>query len=274
MADGRKPYDLTGAAHDYPEREGPPRRTLLIATHPRSGSSLLGEALYFAGGLGCPLEYFHRGFLPGLAGRWGTHGLREQIAAVHRHRTDPSGTLSVKIFWRDVEDLAAELDPARFGELRGRAPDAVTPDDYRAIAAVLAQAFPNPEHVHLERIDRVRQAVSGLAATQTGQFRIVPDMGEQPAIGTAAYDFDRIDGYVAYSDFCHGHWRNYFAATGTAPLALTYEQLAADYEGSVRTVLGHFGSAAAVPPMRMRRQADAGNEAWVLRYLRERTERA
>ena len=51
------PYDLASAAHDYPIWEGLPRRTVLLCTHPRSGSTLLGEALYFAGGLGCPLEY-------------------------------------------------------------------------------------------------------------------------------------------------------------------------------------------------------------------------
>ncbi len=50
-------YDLVRAEADYPEWQGPPRRTLLICTQPRSGSTLLGEALWFAGGLGCPLEY-------------------------------------------------------------------------------------------------------------------------------------------------------------------------------------------------------------------------
>ena len=52
-------YDLAGPEGDYPEWDGPPRRSIVLCTHPRSGSSLLGEALTFAGGFGCPLEYFH-----------------------------------------------------------------------------------------------------------------------------------------------------------------------------------------------------------------------
>jgi len=264
-----KAYDLTRTEHDYPPREGPPARTVLIATHPRSGSSLLAEALYFAGGLGCPIEYFHRGFRPGLAARWGTASLAEHVAAVHRHRTEPAGTLGVKIFWRDVAEMAAERDPDRFALLPDMIPDAVTAEDYRAIAALLEPILPNPRFVHLERTDRVRAAVSGLAAVQTGLFRVTPDTDTQSA-KAVAYDFDRIDGLIAQSDFAHGHWRNYFAATGVKPLALTYEQLAADYGAAVRRVLDGLGCDAPVPPARMRRQADVGNEALVLRYLRER----
>lgn len=269
MSETRRSYDLTGAEHDYPPREGPPARTVLIATHPRSGSTLLGEALYFAGGLGCPLEYFHQGFRPGLAERWGTETLDEHAAAVHRLRTDPSGTLGVKLFWRDVAEMAAELDPVRFEGLEARRAGELTLDAYRAIAALLEPVFPNPSFVHLERKDRVRQAVSGLRATQTGEFRVIPEMGGAAAKGEADYDFARIDGLVAQSDDSHAHWRNFFAATGAPPFALTYEALAGDYAGSVRAVLDHLGSDAAVPPVRMRRQSDAGNEAFVLRYLRE-----
>ncbi|MGH6615019.1 Stf0 family sulfotransferase [Sphingomonas sp.] len=265
----RNPYDLTDADHDYPARDGPPLRTILICTHPRSGSTLLGEALYFAGGLGCPLEYFHRGFRPGLAGRWGTAGIGQHIATVHRLRTDPGGTLSVKLFWRDIEDMAAELDPERFGMLQETPPGAVAPETYRAIAALLSEAFPNPSYVHLERRDRIRQAVSGLAAVQTNLWRVIADRDVQPAKGEADYDFDRIDGYIRYADFCHGHWRNFFAAIGVTPCTLSYEALVADYTGAVTGTLTQLGSDAAVPSARMRRQSDAINERLVLAYLRD-----
>ena len=273
MTGPHKHYDLTSAAHDYPPREGPPARTILIATHPRSGSTLLGEALYFAGGLGCPIEYFHHGFRPGLAARWGTHDLAGHVAAVHRLRTDPSGVLSVKLFWSDLVEMAAELDPARFGDLADCQPGDTAPETYRQIAALLAGVFPAARFVHLWRSDRVRQAVSGLTATQTGLWRMIPEMGEKAPAGPAEYDFDRIDRYVAHADFCHAHWRNFFAAIGQSPPALTYEELAGDYEGSVRALLDALGSDAPVPPIRMRRQSGASNEAFVLRYLREHRER-
>lgn len=265
---GRKPYDLTLAAHDYPSREGPPRRSVLICTHPRSGSTLLAEALYFAGGLGCPLEYFHQGFMPGLAARWGTGGLEDYIATVHRLRTDPQGALGVKLFWRDIEYLAAERDPARFGTLPGLRPDAVPPETYRAVAAALADIFPHADYVHLRRRDRVRQAISSLAAMQTGVFRMVGERQESEA--AAKYDFGRIEYYLAYSDFCHRHWDNFFAAIGQSPYQLSCEALATDYAETVGGALAHLGSSAVAPPPRLLRQYDSVNEAFVLRYLRDK----
>jgi LPS sulfotransferase NodH len=169
----RAPYDLTEAAHDYPAWHGPPRRTVLICTHPRSGSTLLGEALYFAGGLGCPLEYFHSGFRPGLAARWRAPALVDYIRAAHRWRTDPDGTFAAKLFWPDLVQLAGERAPGDHSALDTMPPEAVPPATYRAIGAQLAAIFPNPRFVYLERRDRVRLAISGMAALHSGRWRVV-----------------------------------------------------------------------------------------------------
>ena len=268
-----KPYDLATAEHDYPAWDGPPLRTILICTHPRSGSTLLGEALYFAGGLGCPLEYFHAGFRPALASRWGCAGLSDYSRAVHRWRTDPSGTLSVKLFWRDVAELAGELRPGRFDDLHERPPEATSPETYREIAALLAPLFPAADYIHLVRRDRVRQAVSAAAAVQTGVWRQIPQMGERAEAAPPSFDYATIERLIAYADFCHRHWRGLFAAIGAVPYGLAYEDLTRDHDTTVRAVLDHLGSAAAVPPVRMKRQSDARNEAMVLRFLREHAAR-
>ena len=64
MTTPRKQYDLSNSDHDYPAWEGPPRRTIVICTHPRSGSTLLGEALFFAGNMGCPPRILSSRFSP------------------------------------------------------------------------------------------------------------------------------------------------------------------------------------------------------------------
>lgn len=266
----RKPYDLATATHDYPVWHGPPRRTILICAHPRSGSTLLGEALYFAGGLGCPLEYFHVGFRPSIAGRWGESTLPGYGAAVIRHRTDPGGTLSVKLFWRDVMEMAIELDAPRFSHLLDTQPEDTPAGTYREIAALLAPFFPAPRFVYLSRRDRIRQAVSAIAANDTGLWRFIPDVGEQEPRADPQFELDRVERLIGFADFCTGHWRNFFAALGVAPYETSYEELAADYVAAATGVLRHLGSDAAPPPIRMHKQSDARNEATVLRYLRER----
>ncbi|CAN5868173.1 Stf0 sulfotransferase family protein [soil metagenome] len=270
----RRPhYDLSTAAHDYPVRDGPPARTILICTHPRSGSTLVGEALYFAGGMGCPLEYFHAGFRPALAARWGAAEIHEYLGAVSRHRTDPGGVLAVKLFWRDVEELALELDPARFAALNGASPAATPPAVYRDLAALLTGLFPAPVLVHLRRHDRLRQAISAMVASETGQWREIPGITAPAAETRPAFDSERLERLMGYSDHCHGHWRNLFAAMGVAPHELSYEALVADYRQAIAALFARFGSSAEPPPVRMRRQADGHSEALALRYLRERAAR-
>ena len=268
-----KTYDLATARYDYPIRTGPPRRTVLVCSHPRSGSTLLGEGLYFAGGLGCPLEYFHAGFRPGIASRWGCPALPEYASAVHQRRTDPSGTLSVKLFWRDMAELATELAPGQFDDLHDCPPEATSPDTYREIAALLAPLFPAADYIHLVRRDRVRQAVSSTAVTQTGIWRQIPEMGKRTEAAPPRFDFATIERLIAYADFCHRHWRGFFAAIGTVPYVVAYEDLARDYPAAMRAVLDHLGSDAVPAPVRMTRQADMRTEAMVLQFLKEHSAR-
>ncbi|MCA1196538.1 Stf0 sulfotransferase family protein [Sphingomonas sp. R647] len=263
------PYDLASAAHDYPDWDGPPLRTVLLCTHPRSGSTLLGEALYFAGGLGCPLEYFHAGFRPSFARRWDAPDFDSLSAAIRRHRTAPDGTLGVKLFWRDIEEIARDADPEleRFANVP---PSDVPADYYGVLAGHVARLFPNPAFVHLWREDKLRQAVSAVLAIETGRWRSIPGATQDDAPAAAPFDIERIERIMSYSDFCHGHFRNLFAAMAVRPLSLTYEALTADYAATVCAVLRHLGSDAEPQTPRMRRQADGASEAMVLRYLRER----
>jgi LPS sulfotransferase NodH len=260
-------YDLVTARHDYPPRDAPVQRTLLICTHPRSGSTLLGEALYFAGGLGCPLEYFHRGFRPALEQRWGTRGIHEYVHATHRYRTAPNGIFSAKLFWQDVEELIGQLDPARFPPREPIPAEQRDPPFYRDVLACLADIFPNPTFVHLVRQDRVRQAVSSLLAVQTGLWRAIPELGEREPRAEPIYDYDRIAALVALSDYSHGHWAKFYDACGILTYTLYYEDLDDNYATTLARLWQYLGHEDKVAVARMRRQGNAHAEAFVRRFL-------
>lgn len=268
-----RPYDLATAAHDYPAWSGPPARSILICTHPRSGSTLLGEALYFAGDLGCPLEYFHVGFRPRLETEWGAHDTPGYTREMWRRRTAPGGTLSIKLMWRDVQELALEHDPEGLAEIESSPPEAVSPATYARVARLIEDLLPAPICVHLYRRDRLRQAVSAMIATQTGQWRSIPG-AEMERVREPEYDDATVTRLIGYSDFCHGHWRNLMAAMGRPGLSLAYEDLVRDYAGSVGSLLAQLGSNGSPAPVRMRRQANDLSEALVMRYLQERGIRA
>jgi LPS sulfotransferase NodH len=267
------PYDLTVASADFARWEGPPRRSVVICSHPRSGSTLLGEAIRFAGGLGCPLEYLHGGFRPTIAERWHAPDLDAYVAALHRYRTEPSGVFSIKLFWQDVEDVAHERAPDRFPPRGTTPPEAMHEHDYRDLLAQFADILPNPEFVYLERRDRVRQAVSAMVAAQTGLWRSIPGVGRQEAVGAAEYDYDRILGMIVYADYGYAHWRRFFAANGVEPYRVTYEELVDDFEHVLNGLFARLGSASVPSPRRMLRQADRTTEAMVLRFLRDHAAR-
>ena len=263
-------YDLARAEYDYPQWDGPPRRTILICSHPRSGSTLLGEALTFAGGLGCPLEYFHAGFQPGFSHRWDASDIRAYVAAVWRHRTDPGGTLAVKLFWRDLVETAEALGGGPVRLRHSVYQDDPQTDAYRALGVLIATHFPRPVFVHLTRRDRIRQAVSGLAASQTARWRDIPGLAVREGYAAeAGYNFARIDDLLRYARTCDAHWERFFVANQVAPYRLVYEDLARDYQATMTPLLRTLGSKAVAPPPRMRRQADADTEAFVLQYLRD-----
>ncbi len=177
---------------------------------------------------------------------------------------------SAKLFWRDVVELAQEvgtdLSDAALAAAPGDTPDGV----YRALGAQIETFFGRPTIIHLRRLDRVRQAVSAALATDTGVWRHVggrPDAGSEAPV---AYDPDRIERLVGYSDFCHGHWDRLVEVMGWAAYPMRYESLIADFAGEVRALFDWLGQPQAPQPSRMLRQADHRNEAMVQAFLRDR----
>ncbi|MBU1170198.1 MAG: sulfotransferase [Proteobacteria bacterium] len=267
---GRKPYDLATSNADYPLRNGMPHRTILICTHPRSGSTLLGEGLYHAGGMGCPIEYFHRGFRPGLALRWGAFDIQSYIQSVYRLRTDTNGVLSVKLFWGDVYDMVNECFPSQFDDFFEGPAESASPAVYLELRKRLETIFPNPAFIYLTRLDRVRQAVSTVIAKQTNLWRSIPGVGEQKPQCETSYDYDEIMYSLSYADFCNAHWKRFFQMTGVPVYNLVYEDIARDYQGSLSGLFKYLGCPRLLAqPVRMRQQSDAKSEKMVLRFLNE-----
>lgn len=275
MAAGAAPaesrsYDLVLA--NYPEWQGEPARSLVICTQQRAGSTLLGEAIYFAGGLGCPVEYFHIGFRPGFERRWKLTGLRDYVATLHRLRTDPSGTFAVKLFWRDLLSVAREMELEGFGpvcELGSlQEVQRLSPEMHRQMfEAVFSSFIPRPVFVLLTRRDTVRQAVSLTIASQTRAWR---KFGHDDGRGElrAEYSFDQIVRNLAGIQRWNADWVEFFRLNGLQYYEIVYEDLWQDYEATLRTFFAAVGrpDAPVVPP-RLHKQADAQSEDFVRRFL-------
>jgi LPS sulfotransferase NodH len=265
-------YDLAQPSADFREWNDRPQRTFLICTQMRSGSTLLGEAIYFAGGLGCPVEYFHRGFRTGFERRWATSDIRAYAKMVHRYRTDPSGVFSVKLFWGDLLELVCEVAPGEFSSLDGVNASRIDASVYRRIFSTIADIFPCPTFILLTRRDEIRQAVSTFVATETRLWRRFSTRTGAPR---ADYNFDGIVQRLAEIQNDNHHWLNFFRGNGLQYYGMTYEDLADNYEVTLRRFFAALGRPdAPITPPRLQKQADVYSEELLERFLIEFHQRA
>lgn len=232
-----------------------PRLSLVVCATPRSGGNLLCEALTNTGLAGRPAEHFEAGPRRTLSGLWNADGdLLAYLAELFERTSTPNGVFATKV-------MAGEL-----AELR---------------APLLGGAFPNPRYVWIRRRDTIRQAVSSEIARQTG---IWSSAGEDLPIRTPRPRFDRAAIAACLQDIerAESSWRTFFSAAGVEPVQVWYEELADEYEGTARRVLGELGIE--VPPdlrlgpRQLSRQAGAVSERWVERFRqalsRQRSSRA
>jgi trehalose 2-sulfotransferase len=259
-----------------------PTRSYLVCATPRSGSTLLCKALAQTGIAGRPEEYFEarrdtghppaprdyftdarKGTDPFLASGAGPvapeysslEGIADygdHVARSLQRGTTENGVFGAKVMWGHLADLSALA--------RGEPPE------------LFDRLFGPPRYVWVSRRDRVRQAVSLWKALQTQAW--AADDGDG-AGHEPVYSFEAIDHLRALIAAHDRAWMAFFDANGIEPLAVTYEQVAADLPGVVRSVLQHLDLDPAAadgvrPPME--RQADARSDEWVERYERDAAE--
>lgn len=242
-------------------------RTYVVASIPRSGSTLLANALWDTHRVGAPKEYLNpmqvrdwearlapspftrlrhaalRGPLVGLAGRgpWTRDRLSAYLDRVRARRTGPEGWFGLKLHHHHL--AAWFLD-------RGWDVDELLHVD---------------RWVAIHRADHLAQAVSWARALQTGAWASWQRPWRAPV-----YDARLIRSRLRAIEQAERGWDAFFVARGIEPLRVSYESLVDDRAGTVRRVLA-FLDVHDAPPLAepdTRRQADAINLEWIARFQR------
>jgi trehalose 2-sulfotransferase len=268
LPDVADPYDLAGPAYDTDSGPGAPVRSYVLCSMPRSGSTLLAEALHSTGVAGTPIEYFDRtNAFALLYRRWGCTGIGDYIERMHQLRCTPDKLFGTKLHWFQLEELTAEM--ARTGLVE------VAAGDERALTLALGAVAPHATYVLVRRRETDRQAVSWFIAESTRRWSSLmtgPDGGVR-CRGVPDFDLDAIEQRVRRLEEGGLAWERLVRSMGGQVLTVVYEDLTADYERTVRRVAERIGitlGAAPLPPPRLRRQADERSEAMVERFRAER----
>jgi LPS sulfotransferase NodH len=141
----------------------------------------------------------------------------------------------------------------------------------RELLAAAPRALPPTRYVWIVRRHRVRQAISWERAEQGGTWARLA--GERPlAVPRPRFDARAIARRLAEIERQEAAWRAWFEAAGATPIRVAYEDLAADYETTARSVARALAievpAALSMGERTLLAMADPTTERWVRRFER------
>jgi trehalose 2-sulfotransferase len=271
-----------------------PQCSYLICATPRSGSTLLCEALINTGLAGRPQEYFEalketglprrpQDYFsdidnPEIAGLLGQYSqlddelpafandasYADYLSRVMAQGTTPNGVFGAKLMWGYFADFISYLrDIPHYRTL--------------PVPQLMAAIFPDLHYITVTRRDKVRQAVSLWRAIQTRTWRQEEDILRGHYHHELVFHFEAVDYLVRQIEEHEASWWQYFAENHIHPFKVVYEELTHSYEETAKDILRFLG--VRVPAQlpfaerRMKPQADALSEQWVQQYYAAKQEK-
>jgi LPS sulfotransferase NodH len=259
-----------------------PERTLILASTPRTGSTLLCSVLEDTGLAGHANELLNPIGMVGAGERYpgadlrlsplwmwpiltGTRaigrgrypvrrfgydrlirpaGVPPYLRRAQRRTSTPNGVFAINLHWGHWRQATTDWG--------------LTPEDLG----------PERTWVWLTRRDRLLQAVSMSIAVQSDSWAASMDSKRTPE-----YDADSIAGYFDGFIESNRAWATWFDRNEITPILAPYEDVVADLVGHVHRVLDSIGvKVDEVPVPRLQKQATSRNTEWVERFLNDRPE--
>jgi LPS sulfotransferase NodH len=242
---------------DFP-RSVPLRKSYIIASSYRCGSTFLCSELWKTGLLGAPAEYLNTDQAsaviatarePGrMMGRLQVSTPEDYFASLLACRTSRNGIFGMKAHYHHFEPALAW---------------------YPAMLKVLSPIT----YIYINRRDKVAQAVSMAKAMQTHAWLSF----DQITGRTLRYDSDFVAQCSDELERQRLGWWRWFETNSITPFVVTYEDLLADTSGVVSGVVELLGAEKDEPekvnlPV-VERQADEINMEWMARFGREKKEK-
>jgi LPS sulfotransferase NodH len=222
----------TGAEHDHPAWSGPVR-SYVIASLPRTGSTMLARSLE-AAGVGVPAEYLNPLVRSELSDRWGKLALPDYLERVRGTRT-VGGYFGLKVHFNHFEPLRSNHPTLDW--------------------------IGDANWISLTRLDRISQAVSLDLARRTGRWWAGSRRRFATYGPTAITNrFDEIHSQEI-------GWERFYLDHEIEPLRITTENLFEQPHMTIGTVLmalGADGEAEVVTQP----SNDRRTERWARRYRR------
>jgi trehalose 2-sulfotransferase len=229
----------------------PLRKSYIVASTDRSGSTFLCSLLWQTGVLGAPAEYWNYRSRPGtktigiqMMERLNASSPGDYLKKLLACRTSKNGVFGVKAHSFDFKEALR-----KFPKLL----DMLAPVTY----------------IYIQREDKVAQAVSMAKATQTGAW-VAQAKGNTANLN---YDRDLISKCLNFLERQNLDWTQWFEKHHIDPFVVVYEQLISDSSVVVRGIVEFMGvqddQREEVHPPDLEKQGDETNLEWVERFRQE-----
>jgi LPS sulfotransferase NodH len=242
-----------------------PSLNYVICTAPRTGSTLLSEALASTNIAGRPNEYFD--IYDDNEEFWkrslGIRSDAEYFDRVVDATTTPNGVFGIKLLWHQSPAILAKLKVS-LGRLSGAKDD-------RTLHEMLTEKLGEPRYIWLRRENKIAQAISYYRASRTGLWR---SFDTRTSVHEAAerelpFDYGMINQYLQVVNQSNAGWRTYFQHHRVKVLMIVYEKFVQNYEPTVHSVLEFLGierAGVSVAPPRLQRQSAPRSLEWEQRF--------
>ncbi len=254
------------------EKGYPPLASIVLCTTPRSGSTILCEALEASRLAGTPAEFFPEDpdQLQVLEQRFGAVSPSDYLGRLVQSTAGDNGVFGAKLFahQQPVFERAVRMAAA----LR-------TSGEASSLDSGLRHTLGAVNYVWLRRRNTTAQAISYYRALLTGEWTrrtSVPPPSLRGAglieAPSPTYDGVRLARLVRLIEAMDRKWEAFFRHRQIRPLVLTYEEFGADLGREVGLILDYCGVQRPLgfrAPSRLERQADALSQSWEAR-LRSR----
>jgi LPS sulfotransferase NodH len=225
----------------------PLRKSYVIASSARSGSTYLARSLAQTGLLGAPSEVFNSvtNEMQTLMARFKAYSHADYVAKLLAKRTSRNGVFGMKAHFHQFEAFLKKYPP-------------------------LLEALAPITYIYIDRRDKVAQAVSMAKALQTDQWSSQWRGSPRP---TLRYDRELIAKSMSEVELQDARWLRWFELHNITPFRVTYEDLIADPAAVVRGVIERLGvqddepDALDIPAIE--KQGDDTNQEWIERFVRE-----
>ena len=247
-------------------------KSYLICTAPRTGSTLLAEALTSTGRAGRPHEFFdiydhnEQFWIRTL----NIENKEEYLKKILNAGTTENGVFGLKLLWHQ--------SPALLDKIKATSPELVNGKNNLS-HEMLSAAFDSPvNYIWLRRRNKLLQAISYYRASRTGVWHApINRPSSRAEHKEPEFDYEAIQQYTRIVNAFDAQWQLFFRRNRLKVLMMVYENFISHYETSIANIFDFLGierDGVMLPPPRLQRQADERSAEWEARFNAITRERA